>query len=302
VKVLVTGCHGFIGRALIQALEESGHHAVGLCGSGRESRWETVPWDPAAGSIDASALEGFDGVVHLAGEGIGKRRWNEQHKAKVLDSRVRGTRLLAETLAGLERRPASLVSASGVDYYGSRGNEILTEKSSSGSGFLAEVCRQWEDATRPAVDAVIRVWRIRSGLVFGGKGGLLPRVLVPFRLGVGGKLGSGRQYWPWIILDDHIAAIMHLLTVEGDGGPVNLTAPNPVQNSEFTRVVGTVLKRPTLATVPESVLKLALGSQMANELVLSSHRVVPEKLQTQGFEFRFPELEAGLRYVLGKSG
>jgi uncharacterized protein len=302
LKVLVTGCHGFVGRALIHALGESGHHAVGLCGSGRESEWETVPWDPGAGRIDASPLEGFDGVVHLAGEGIGTRRWNEQHKAKVLDSRVRGTRLLAETLAGLERRPATLVSASGVDYYGSQSNEVLTEASSPGTSFLAEVCKQWEDGTRPAADAGIRVWCMRSGLVFGSNGGLLPRVLIPFRLGLGGKLGSGRQYWPWIIIDDHIAAMMHLLTVAGDGGGVNVTAPNPVQNAEFTRVAGTVLKRPTFASVPAAALRLVLGSEMANELVLSSHRVVPEKLQSQGFEFRFPELEAGLRYVLGKPG
>jgi uncharacterized protein (TIGR01777 family) len=251
--------------------------------------------------IDAAALEGIDGVVHLAGAGIGDRRWTEQHKARVLDSRVRGTRLLAETLANLNQSPTVLVSASGIDYYGSRGNEVLTEESTTGTGFLAEVCRQWEGSTQPAADAGVRVWCMRSGLVFGANGGLLPRVLLPFRFGVGGKLGSGRQYWPWIIIDDHIAAIMHLLTIDGSGA-VNLTTPNPVQNAELTRIAGRVLRRPTFASVPKSALRLALGTQMANELILSSHRVVPEKLLAQGFKFRFPELEDGLRYVLGKPG
>ena len=194
-----------------------------------------------------------------------------------------------------------MVSASGVDFYGDRGDEILTEESAPiGTGFMPEVCRQWEDATGPAADAGIRVWRIRSGPVFGAHGGLLPPILIPFRLGFGGKLGTGRQYWPWITIDDHIAAISHLLTVEGDGGPVNLAAPTPVRNVEFTRVAGSVLKRPTLATVPKFALSLALGSEMANELVLSSHRVVPQRLEAQGFSFRFRELEAGLRHVLGR--
>jgi uncharacterized protein (TIGR01777 family) len=302
VQVLVTGSHGFIGSALVKALGRAGHRPVRLVRSDPAPGADEVRWDPNAGTIDAGALEGFDSVVHLAGKPVGPNRWTEQHKAGVLDSRVRGTRLLAETLAGLAHAPVTMVSASGVDFYGSRGNEILTESSSPGTGFMATVTHQWEDSTRPARDAGIRVWCIRSGPVFGGTGGLLPKILIPFRLGIGGKLGSGRQYMPWIILDDHIAAIVHLLTVEGDGGPVNLTAPNPVQNAEFTRVAGAVLNRPTLMSVPETMLRVALGTGMANELVLSSHRVVPEKLQSQGFEFRFPDLEAGLRYVLGKSG
>jgi uncharacterized protein (TIGR01777 family) len=301
VQILVTGSHGFIGSALVEALSSAGHRPVRLVRSDPAPGADEVRWDPSGGTIDAGGLEGLDGVVHLAGVGIGDRRWTEQHKARVLDSRVRGTRLLAETLANLNKPPAVLVSASGIDYYGSRGNEILTESSSTGTGFLAEVCRQWEASTEPAAAAGIRVWRIRSALVFGTSGGLLPRVLLPFRLGIGGKLGSGRQYWPWIILDDHIAAIMHLLATDGDG-PVNLASPNPVQNAELTRVAGRVLRRPTFASVPVTALRLALGSQMANELVLSSHRVVPERLLSQGFDFRFPDLEQGLRYVLGKSG
>ena len=301
MQVLVTGSHGFIGSALVRALATAGHRPVRLVRSDPAPGADEVRWDPSTGTIDAPSLEGFDAVVHLAGVGIGDRRWTEQHKARVLDSRVRGTRLLAETLASLKRPPSTLLSASGIDYYGSRGNEILTESSSTGTGFLAEVCRQWEASTQPAANAGIRVWCIRSGLVFGAGGGLLPRMLLPFRLGVGGKLGSGRQFWPWIIIDDHIAAIMHLLETDGSGA-VNLTTPNPVQNAEFARIAGSVLQRPTLASVPAAALRLALGSQMANELILSSHRVVPERLETQGFEFRFPELEAGLRYVLGKSG
>ena len=301
MQVLVTGSHGFIGSALVAALATAGHRPIRLVRSDPSPGADEVRWDPASGMIDAAALEGVDGVVHLAGVGIGDRRWTEQHKARVLDSRVRGTRLLAETLANLNQSPTVLVSASGIDYYGSRGNEVLTEESTTGTGFLAEVCRQWEGSTQPAAEAGIRVWRIRSGLVFGADGGLLPRVLLPFRFGVGGKLGSGRQYWPWIIIDDHIAAIMHLLTIDGSGA-VNLTTPNPVQNAELTRIAGRVLRRPTFASVPKSALRLALGTQMANELILSSHRVVPEKLLAQGFKFRFPELEDGLRYVLGKPG
>jgi uncharacterized protein len=301
VQILVTGSHGFIGSALVTALSVAGHRPIRLVRSQPAPGADEVRWDPAAGTIDAPSLEGIDGVVHLAGVGIGDRRWTEQHKARVLDSRVRGTRLLTETLANLESRPATLVSASGIDYYGSRGDEILTESSSTGTGFLSEVCRQWEGSTHPAADAGIGVWHIRSGLVFGADGGLLPRVLLPFRLGVGGKLGSGRQYWSWIVIDDHIAAIMHLLQADGSGA-VNLTTPNPVPNAELTHILGRVLRRPTFASVPTSALRLALGTQMANELILSSHRVVPEKLLAQGFEFRFPELEEGLRYVLAKPG
>ena len=299
MQVLVTGSHGFIGSALVQALDGAGHRVVRLVRSDPQ-RADEVRWDPGVGTIDAAPLEGLDAAVHLAGHPAAPHRWTAQHKARVLDSRVRGTHLLAETLARLKQPPATLVSASGIDYYGSRGNEILTESSSPGTGFMATVAQQWEEATQPAVDAGIRVCCIRSGLVFGSKGGLLPKLLIPFRLGFGGKLGTGRQYWPWIIIDDHIEAIMLLLESEASGA-VNLTTPNPVQNAEFTRVAGTVLRRPTLATVPSPALRLALGTQLANELILSSHRVVPEKLLSQGFDFRFPELEQGLRYVLGKS-
>jgi uncharacterized protein len=242
----------------------------------------------------------MDAVVHLAGVGIGSRRWTEPHKARVLDSRVRGTRLLSETLADLARPPATLVSASGCDYYGHRGAELLTEDSGRGSGFLAEVCEQWEESALPARDAGIRVWHIRSGLIFAKKGGVLPLMLIPFRLGVGGKLGSGRQYLPWITIDDHIAAIMHLLTSEDGEGAVNLGTPDPVQNAEFTRIVGKVLSRPTLFTVPEFALKLALGAEMAELLLLSSKRMIPKELSSRGFTFRFPDLEGALRHVLGK--
>ena len=302
MQVLVTGSHGFIGSALVGALATAGHRPVRLVRSDPAPGADEVRWDPSEGTIDAPSLEGFDAVVHLAGKNVGPNRWTEGHKARVLDSRVRGTRLLAETLADLSRPPSTLVSASGVDWYGSRGNEILTESGSPGTGFMATVTQQWEDSTRPARDAGIRVWCTRSGPVFGRGGGLLPRILIPFHLGVGGKLGTGRQYWPWIILDDHIAATMHLLTIAGEGGPVNLCAPNPVQNAEFTRIAGAVLRRPTLITVPKTLLRVALGTGMANELVLASHRAVPERLLSQGFQFRFPELEPGLRHVLGKAG
>lgn len=297
MRVLITGSSGFLGRALAARLRARGHHAVPLVRTSQPVAAGTMRWDPAAGTIDPIA--GVDAVVHLAGVGIGDRRWTEGHKARVLDSRVRGTALLCEALAASAKPPAVLVSQSGIDYYGHRGDEVLTEDSAAGTGFLAKVCIQWEAATGPAERAGIRVVRTRTGLVLDGTGGILPRVLLPFRVGLGGRLGSGRQWWSWIALVDWLSAIEHLIDADL-AGPVNLTAPAPVPNAEFTRIVARVLGRPGIMVAPAPALRLALGSEMAHELLLGSKRVIPHRLTQSGFTFAFPDLDAALRAALAK--
>jgi uncharacterized protein (TIGR01777 family) len=297
MKVLVTGATGLIGSSLVHALEDRGDTVIPVTRSTSAPR-PSVRWDPQRGILDPADVEGADAVVHLAGEGIGDKRWTETHKARVLDSRVRGTTLLAETLAGLDQPPSVMVSASAVGFYGDRGDEILTEQSESGDDFLADVCRQWEESTLPASEAGIRVARARTGLVLTRDGGILPRVLLPFRFGVGGRLGSGNQWWPWITLRDEVRALLHLLDHEELSGPFNLSAPNPVTNAEFARTLSDVLRRPGVFTVPSPALKLVLGREMADETVLISQRVVPRKLLDAGFEFDDPDLEPALRKML----
>jgi len=258
-----------------------------------------VHWDPEAGDIDAAGLKGVGAAVHLAGESIATGRWTAAKKARILESRVRGTRLLAEALAGLKQPPKALVSASAVGYYGNRGEETLREESTSGSAFLSEVCRQWEAATEPAADAGIRVVNLRFGVMLSATDGALPRLLTPFRMGVGGRLGSGKQFMSWIAIDDVVGAILHVLTTEALRGPVNAVAPQPVTNREFTKTMGRVLGRPTVFPMPAFAARLAFG-QMADELLLCSQRVEPAKLLGSGYLFRFPELEAALRHLLGK--
>ena len=260
----------------------------------------SVRWDPQRGLLDPADLAGTDALVHLAGEGIGDKRWTERHKARVLDSRVRGTTLLAETLARLDQPPSVMVSASAVGFYGDRSDEILTEQSDSGDDFLSDVCRQWEESTLLASEAGIRVARVRTGLVMTRDGGILPRVMLPFRLGVGGRLGTGRQWWPWITLRDEVRAILHLLDHEDLTGPFNLSAPNSVTNAEFARILSDVLHRPGFFTVPSAALKLVLGREMADEVVLISQRVIPRKLLDARFEFEDPDLEPALRRMLSK--
>lgn len=301
MKVLITGASGLIGRALVDALEKRGDEPVPVTRSASAGD-SAVRWDPQGGELDPSDVSGWDAVVHLAGEGIGDKRWTETHKARVLDSRVRGTTLLTETLAEVDRPPAVLISASAVGFYGNRGDEVLTEQSEGGDDFLSDVCRQWEEATQPARDAGIRVATIRSGLVMTPEGGIFPRTLLPFRLGVGGRLGRGSQWWPWITLQDEIAAILYVLDDDGLSGPVNLSAPNPVTNAEFTRTLARVLRRPGVFSVPSAALKLILGVEMASELLLVSQRVLPQKLLDGGFAFADPDLEPALRTMLGKPG
>jgi hypothetical protein len=263
-----------------------------------EARRE-VRWDPESGIVDASGLEGISAVVHLAGENIAAGRWNARRKAAIRESRVEGTRILCEALAGLSRPPDTLVCASAIGFYGDRGDELLTEGSAAGKGFLADVCRDWEAATAPAVRKGIRVVALRIGVVLSPKGGALSRMLPPFRAGFGGVLGNGRQYVSWVSLDELPGIVRHVLASRNLQGPVNAVAPCPVTNREFTAALGTVLSRPTPFPVPAFALRLAVG-EMADALLLASTRVVPRRLEETGFRFRFPELHGALRHLLGK--
>lgn len=298
MNILVTGSTGLVGSAVVSFLTTGGHRVLRLVrGSVRGP--EEVGWDPHTGTIDSAKLEGLDGVVHLAGENIATGRWNGAKKARIRDSRVNGTRLLSETLAKLERKPRVLVSASAIGFYGDRGDEVLTENSAPGSGFLSEVCRQWEAATQPAKDAGIRVVHLRIGVVLTPRGGALAKMLTPFKLCAGGIVGNGKQFWSWIALDDVVGAVHHTLTQEELSGPVNAVAPDALTNRDFTKILGKVLRRPTIAPLPAFVVKLLLG-EMGQELLLASTRVVPLRLQQTGYQFRCPTLEVALRHMLGR--
>ncbi|HZQ78557.1 MAG TPA: TIGR01777 family oxidoreductase [Acidimicrobiia bacterium] len=300
MDVVVTGSSGLIGTALGPALEQAGHRMVPMVrgrGGGGALRW-----DPAEGQIDAAGLEGVGAVVNLAGEGIGAKRWDEEHKARIRDSRVRGTALLAETLAKLQRPPKVLVSGSAVGYYGDRGDEVLTESSRPGDDFLAGVCVAWEAAAAPAREAGIRVSHIRTGIVLSGRGGALAKMLKPFKLGVGGKLGTGRQWMSWISLADEVGAIVHLLGDDAPAGAVNLTAPNPATNADFTKALGQALGRPAVLPVPKVGLRLLLGGEMAEELLLGGQRVLPTRLLDSGYTFTHPDLADALKAALAEAG
>ena len=296
MKILVTGATGLVGSAVVPFLA-GGDHEIARLGRSAPGAGD-IRWDPDAGALEARALEGFDGVVHLAGENIASGRWNAAKKRRIKESRVRGTRLLAETLAGLERPPRVLVSASAVGFYGDRGDEELTERSPAGSGFLSDVCREWEAATEAAEGKGIRVVHARLGVVLSRDGGALGKMLTPFRLGAGGIVGNGRQYMSWITLDDTAAALGHLLATETASGPVNVVAPVPVTNREFTSTLGRVLRRPTVFPLPGFVARVVFG-EMADALLLASTRVQPAGLLDSGYVFRHGSLEEGLRHVLG---
>jgi uncharacterized protein len=300
VEIVISGSHGLIGEAVVAALTNRGHRPVRLVRSPAKPSDDAIHWDPAVGTIDRGSLEGIDGAVHLAGKNIGRPWWTQTHMAQVLDSRVRPARLLSETLAQLTRAPSVLVSASAVGYYGDRGDEVLTESSGPGVGRLPEICRQWEASTEPAVKAGIRVAIIRTSIVLSGAGGAIAPLLIPFRLGVGGRIGTGAQYWPWIAIDDEANAIVHLLETGDASGPFNLAAPQAVRNAQFTTTLGKVLRRPTLLPVPEFAIKMVLGPQMAQEMLLLSQRVASTKLLGTGFNFQYPDLDGALRHVLGK--
>lgn len=296
MKILVTGATGLVGNALVPLLAGGGHEVVHMGRSAPEAG--DVRWDPEGGVLDAGALEGLDAVVHLAGENIATGRWTAEKKRRIRDSRVRGTRLLAETLAGLERPPGVLVSASAIGFYGDRGDEELTEASPAGAGFLPDVCREWEAATEAAQGKGIRVVHARLGVVLGTGGGALAKMLTPFKLGAGGIIGNGRQYMSWITLDDTVAALAHLVATDSAAGPVNVVAPAAVTNHEFTKTLGRVLRRPTLFPMPGFAARLAFG-EMADALLLASTRVKPTALLESGYAFRHGSLEEGLRHVIG---
>jgi uncharacterized protein (TIGR01777 family) len=300
MDVAITGASGLIGHALVATLRTSGHRPIPLVRRPVNTGEDAIEWTPSADRIDAASLEGIGGVVHLAGAGIGDKRWTDAYKTAVLESRTGPTRLLATTLAGLNRPPSVLVSGSGITYYGDRGSEPLTEASEPGDLFLSEVCLQWEGATQPAADAGIRVAVVRTGLVLAREGGALPKLLPLFKFGLGGRFGSGRQWWSWIAIDDEARALQWLL--EHDvAGPVNLTAPNPVTNDEFSKALGRVLHRPSAIPVPAFGPRLLRGAQLANELLFASQRVMPEVLTNSGFEFEHPEIELALLAVLDRN-
>ncbi len=299
MKIVITGTNGLIGSSLIPSLTTAGNEIVRLVRSGSPGAANEFAWNPDTGELDAAAFEEADAVVHLAGETI-DGRWTDSKKRKIEESRVRGTSLMAQTLAGLSSPPGVLVASSAVGYYGDRGDEVLSEASSQGSGFLADVCGKWEEATSPAAEKGIRVVNLRTAPVLTPRGGPLARLLTPFRLGLGGPVGSGDQYFPWISIDDIVIVIHHAIATDSMSGPVNAVAPDQVTNRAFAKTLGRVLGRPAFLPLPSFAVRLAFG-QMGEELLLASQRVDPKELVESGYEFRFPTLEGALRHLLGRS-
>jgi uncharacterized protein (TIGR01777 family) len=293
-KILVSGSSGLIGTALLPALKASGYEVIRLV-HGAASGDDRVGWDPAR-TLAPESVSGFDAVVHLAGESI-VGRWTEAKKRRILESRVEGTRNLAEALAQTAQRPRVLISGSASGYYGDQGDEILREDSSSGQAFTSELCRQWEGATETAAAAGIRTVQIRLGVVMSAAGGALQKMLPPFRMGVGGNMGNGRQWFSWVDVQDVVGGIQHILKNQSLQGPVNLSSPNPMTNSEFTKTLASVLSRPAIFPMPAFAARLIFG-QMADELLLASQRLEPAKLLASGYVFRQPELRKSLEGIL----
>ncbi len=293
-RILVSGASGPIGAALVPALKAGGATVTRLVRSSAGGA-DQIAWDPSR-PLSPDLVSGFDAVIHLAGESI-VGRWTAAKKRRILDSRTQGTGHLAEAAAKASPLPRLFISASAVGFYGSRGDEVLREDSSSGEGFAAEICRQWEAAARPAAKAGIRTAQMRIGVVMSADGGALPEMLTPFRLGLGGRLGNGRQWWPWVSVRDVVGAIRYVLDHESLSGPVNTVAPNPVSNAEFTRILASVLKRPALFPMPAFAVRLLFG-EMGIELFLGSQRVEPAKLVGSGYQFQHPELKNALEEIL----
>jgi uncharacterized protein len=297
MKVLITGSSGFIGQSLMRALKDTGHEPLAMVRRRFAGGPGEILWDPASRHIDLKAMEGIDAVVHLAGENIAGGRWTEERKRKIRESRVAGTTLLATAISNLAQPPKVFLCASAIGYYGNRAEEIVTEDSLAGQGFLAEVCREWEDAARTANPKGIRIILLRIGIVLSREGGALAKMILPFKLGLGGKTGTGRQYMSWITLSDLTRAILFALECKTLSGPVNLVAPMPVTNEEFALTLSEVLHRPCLFPLPAWAARAALG-EMADALLLSGARVVPARLQAAGFIFRHEELRPALNAIL----
>jgi uncharacterized protein (TIGR01777 family) len=296
MRVIISGASGLIGSALSSDLHTTGHEVVALVRRPASGANE-IQWDPAAGRLDAEALAGADAVVHLAGAGIGDHHWTDAYKREILDSRVRSTTLLAQRIADCSQRPPVLLSGSAIGAYGASDDQVLDESSPYGSGFLADVCRQWEESTAAAAAAGTRVAFLRTGIVLTGRGGALKKMLPLFKIGLGGKFGRGSQWQSWIALADEVGAIHHLLTTDVSG-PVNLTAPNPVTSAEFAAVLGRVLHRPAKVPVPAFGPKLLLGGELADALLFTGQRVVPKVLQQSGYTFQHPSLDDALHAAL----
>ena len=295
MKVLITGSSGMIGAALAESLVANGHEVIRLR---RQKLTDDSPmWDPENGVIDLADVRDINAVVHLAGENVAKGRWNSQKKGRILHSRVMGTKLLADYFSAADYKPNIFVSASAIGVYGNRGDELVDETSEPGSGFMADVCKQWEAATASASDAGIRVAHARIGVVLSTRGGALKTMLLPFKLGLGGVIGAGKQYMSWVSLDDVVGMIQFLIAHNSLQGPVNLVAPNPVSNREFTKTLGRALHRPTIFSLPAFVARMAFG-EMADELLLASTRVLPKKLIDSGYQFLNPELEEAFEQML----
>jgi uncharacterized protein (TIGR01777 family) len=297
-RVLISGASGLVGKALAEALRARGDAVASLVRRAPRGPLE-IPWDPRAGWLDPDHLRGFDAVVHLAGENVGAGRWTAARRAAIASSRIDGTRLLAERLIAASPEPPPFIAASATGFYGDRGDERLDEASPAGTGFLAETCVAWEAQAEPLRARGGRVVHLRTSLVLAREGGALSKMLLPFRLGVGGRIGSGRQWWSWIALADLVAIYLRSLDEPRWSGPINATAPEPVTNLQFTRALGRALRRPTVFPLPAFAARALLGREMANELLLASARVEPRFLAAHGFAFRYPELDGALRSVLG---
>jgi uncharacterized protein len=299
MNILVSGSSGLIGGRLLPLLRASGHRVTRLVRRDPQSADERR-WDPVAGTMDSAALEGIDAVVNLAGDNIGSGRWTDAKKKRILESRVQTTGLLADAIAKSGKKPECFVSASAIGFYGHRGDEELTESSEPGRGFLVDVCRAWEDATTAARQAGVRVVNSRFGMVLAGDGGALTKMLLPFKLGVGGVMGSGKQYWSWLSGEEAARVILYCTTHRELSGPVNAVSPHPVTNAEFTKALARALHRPAFFPMPAFAARLVLG-EMANDLILASARVLPRKLESAGYDFLHPEISATLRDTLRRN-
>ena len=297
MKIIISGASGLIGKPLVANLRKHGHEVVQLVR--RAPQANQSQWNPSAGQLDVAVLEGCDAVIHLSGAGIGDRRWTAKYKKELVESRTKSTSLLATTIAKCNKKPSVFLSGSAIGIYGARGDEELTEQSSHGDSFLAEICKQWEAAAKPAVDAGVRTVYLRTGIVLTPLGGALKKQLPLFKLGLGGKFGDGRAWQSWISLDDELAAIEHLLTAKVSGA-VNLTAPNPVTNADFTTALARALKRLAILPIPKFGPKLLLGGELADALLFTGQRVMPVELQKSGFAFQHPTIDVALRALLNK--